>query len=416
MELKKLPENSGVYIFKDKKNVPIYIGKSANIKKRVNYHFNQKFDGPKESILINKVKKIEAIRVDSEIEALILEANLIKKYKPLYNTQLKDDKDYLYIKVTKDAFPKVLMARKKGLLGAKEYFGPFPSTSKVKTTLKTLRKIIPYSTCKPNQRRPCLYYHLGLCPGVCAGLIDEERYRKNIDKLVYFLKGNRSLVLRSLERELKKSVSALMFEEAQDITNKIKAIEYITKPTTSLYYLDENIERSRNKELLDLANLLGLAKKPLRIECYDISNIFGKDATGSMVVFSDGYADLSEYRRFKIKTVKGINDTAMISEVLKRRFNNDWVKPDLIVIDGGKPQLNAALLVVKELGLRIPVISLAKRLEEIYFTNKRDPIRLPSDNDALRLVQRMRDEAHRFAINYHRKLRAKQFLEAKLVR
>ena len=416
MELKKLPENAGVYVFKDKKNVPIYIGKSANIKKRVNSHFNQRIDDPKESILIDKVKTIKAIRVDSEIEALILEANLIKKYKPLYNTQLKDDKDYLYIKVTKDAFPKVLMARKKGLSGAKEYFGPFPSTTKVKTTLKTLRKIIPYSTCKPNQRRPCLYYHLGLCPGVCAGLIGEEKYGKNIDNLVYFLKGGRSRVLRSLERELKKSVSALMFEEAQDITDKIRAIEYITKPTTSLYYLDENIERSRNKELLDLANLLGLAKKPLRIECYDISNIFGKNATGSTVVFSDGYADPSEYRRFKIKTVKGINDTAMIAEVLRRRFSNDWAKPDLIVIDGGKPQLNAALLVVKELGLRIPVISLAKRLEEIYFTNKRDPIRLPSDNDVLRLVQRMRDEAHRFAISYHRKLRAKQFLEAKFDR
>ncbi|MCH7541867.1 hypothetical protein IH981_03810 [Patescibacteria group bacterium] len=226
------------------------------------------------------------------------------------------------------------------------------------------------------------------------------------------MKGKKSLVLKTLERELQKTAKNLQFEKSQYVKKQIEALEYTTKPKSTFGYLDENVEKTRSQELSALVKVVNLDKSPARIECYDVSNLFGREATGSMVVFSKGYADKDQYRRFKIKSVRGINDTAMISEVLDRRFKNDWEKPDLIIIDGGKAQFNAAVAIVKEYGLRIPVISLAKRMEEIYTLDKPMPIRLPSNNDALKLVQRIRDEAHRFAISYHRKLRHKQFLSS----
>ncbi|HEX7456243.1 MAG TPA: excinuclease ABC subunit UvrC [Candidatus Nanoarchaeia archaeon] len=414
MRINNLPGSSGVYILKDIKNKPIYVGKAGNIKNRVRTHLvEQKESAPKSKIIQQKTTSVEAIQVDSEIEALILEASLIKKFKPPLNSQLKDDKDYLYIKVTKELFPRVLTARKRNLKGAETYFGPFPSARNVRTTLKTLRRIFPFSSCSPNKRKPCLHYHLGLCPGVCAGLITEEEYGKNVKDLNLFLQGKKTKLFDMLERELSRMMRNLEFEQAAQLKEKIEALKYVTKPVRGIEYLDGDMEEIRDKELSDLAHLIGLGKKPKRIECYDISNMLGKEATGSMVVFNRGLADRSEYRRFKIKTVRGISDTAMIAEVLQRRFRNKWQKPDLIVIDGGRGQLNAAKNAVKKLGLGIPVVSLAKRLEEIYLKNRKKPIRLPRYRDALKLTQRMRDEAHRFALAYHRKLRSKKFLPAR---
>lgn len=406
----ELPENSGVYIFKDASFVPIYIGKASNIKKRVKNHFDLRSSDPKEILLIDRVKNIESIKVDSEIEALILEAHLIKRYRPVFNSRLKDDKDYLYIKITNEPFPKVLAARKRGLKNTIDFFGPFPSASRVRTTLKTLRRIFPYSNCKPNQKRPCLHYHIGLCPGVCAGLITKGQYRSNIKKISLFLKGEKDKVLNTLEKELKGATKKLEFETASHIKNQLESINYITKPVRTFEYLDLDIEEIKKEELATLAKTLDIPRSPKRIECYDISNIGGKDATGSMVVFNDGVADHDQYRRFKIKQVEGINDPAMLSEVLARRLQNDWLRPDLIVIDGGRGQLNAALGVITRFKLSIPVISLAKRLEEIYTPDKKEPLRLSRNNSALKLIQRVRDEAHRFAISYHRKLRSKRFL------
>jgi len=360
--ISNLPESIGVYIFKDKAGKPLYIGKSLNIKKRVKDHLSFKNSDYKERILLEKTNKVEAIEVDSEIEALLLEINLIKRYKPTFNTQLKDDKDYLYIKITNDVFPKVLSARKRGLKDARVYFGPFPSASKVSSTLKILRRIFLFSTCKPNQKRACLYYHLNLCPGVCVGRISEREYRKNIHSLTLFLRGKKYKVLEQFSTQLKRSSSKLEFEEAAEIQKRINSLNYILRPVRPTdNYIDEDIESIRRRELADISNILKLKKFLHRIECYDISNIFGKQSTGSMVVFTEGKADKDEYRRFRIKKVTGINDVAMIREVVERRFNNNWKRPDLIIVDGGRAQLNSALSVVNKFNLNTPVISLATK-------------------------------------------------------
>lgn len=406
----KLPETPGIYIFKDKEGTPIYIGKAINLRKRVKDHFRGSYD-QRENSLISKIKSIDWIKVDSEIEALILEANLIKKHKPHFNSQFKDDKDYLYIKITKDSFPRVLTARKKDLAGAKVSFGPFPSATKVRMTLKTLRRIFKFSNCKPNQKRACFYYHLGLCAGVCVGKINEKEYKKIIRQLIYFLEGKIEKVLKLLDEEQNLYSQGQQYEKALETKKTVEAIRYVTAPIRSPeIYLEEDSSSIRERELKELSEAISLKESPNRIECYDISNIFGKSATGSMVVFQKGEADKSEYRRFKIKTVKQISDVAMMAEVLARRFGNSWPKPDLIVVDGGRTQVNAALRVLENLKKEIPVMGLAKRLEEIYLPDKVKPIRLSRRSDALKLVQRLRDEAHRFALSYHHKLREKEFL------
>ncbi|OGY23486.1 MAG: hypothetical protein A2172_04710 [Candidatus Woykebacteria bacterium RBG_13_40_15] len=415
MQLNLLPQKTGVYIFRDGSGKPIYIGKAINIKKRVKNHFDLKDANYRQGALIEKTKKIEDILVDSEIEALLLEANLIKKYKPAFNSQLKDDKDYLYIKITNDQFPQVLTARKKDLGNAKIYFGPFPSVNKVRETLKALRKIFPFSIhCKPGMKRACLGYHLGLCPGVCVGKISEKEYKKTIASLKLFLQGRKKEVLSKLNRELGIYSKRLEYEKASEIKNKIEAVSYITRPTRNpSEYLEEEIGDIHDRELLDLAKNIGMASKPVRIESYDVSNLFGKQATGSMIVFTNGEPDKNEYRRFRIKTIRGISDIAMLDEVLERRFKNKWPTPDLIVVDGGKTQLNTTLKVVKKIGFSGKVISLAKKFEQIYLPIISKPLILPRNSDALKLIQRLRDEAHRFAISYHRKLRGKQFLTDK---
>ena len=410
MRLPNLPAACGVYIFKDINEKPIYIGKALNIKKRVGNQLDKRSIDPKSEILRKRAVSVEAIQVDSEIESLILEANLIKKFRPLLNSQLKDDKDYLYIRITKDTFPKIVASRGRNLKDAKIYFGPFPSAKKVRSALKTLRKIFAFSTCTPNQKRPCFYYHIGLCPGVCAGKVSEKEYKKNIKSLIYFLQGKKAKVFERFDKELKILTKNLQFEEAAQIREQLEGLQYTTKPVRVIGLFEEDLEEARNVELSTLASIVGASERLKRIECYDISNIFGKQATGSMAVFTNGLADKGGYRRFKIKSVSGINDVAMISEILERRFGHEWGRPNLIVIDGGRGQLNTAIKVLRKLGLDIPVVSLAKRLEEIYLPDRKKPIRLSYDNNALKLLQRIRDEAHRFAIAYHHKLRNKQFL------
>jgi excinuclease ABC subunit C len=302
----------------------------------------------------------------------------------------------------------VLTARKRDLGDAKIYFGPFPSAGKVRETLKILRKVFPYSTCKPNSGRACLDYHLGLCPGVCLGIVSEKNYKKNIRAITLFLKGDKSKLIKDLEKEVAQQSRKLNFEEAAISQRRLEALSYITRPTRlAEEYFEEDLAALRAKELSDLVVILGLGKKPNRIECYDVSDIGGKEAVGSMVVFSAGEADRAEYRRFKIKKVASANDTAMMAEIIDRRLNHEWKLPDLIIVDGGKGQLNAALDVLAQRNLNIPTAALAKRLEEIYLPNRKEPLELPRQSDALKLVQRIRDEAHRFAIAYHRKLRKK---------
>lgn len=409
-----MPQLPGVYLFKDFENKTIYIGKANNLKLRVSSYFQKKGSLlPKTQSLVRQVNSVEIVPVQSEIEALILEANLIKKHRPFFNIDLRDDKDYLYIKVTKADYPRVSIARKALLGDASQIFGPFPDGSTVRRILKTLRKIFPYSTCTPKSKRACFYYHIGQCLGVCLGKIDSAQYKKMIRRFVDFMRGKKKKVRESLEKEMKAQAKKLNFEQASLLKSQIQAIDYITQPVTRVesYVANPNLlEDIRRGQLRELSKAIGLAKTPLRIEGYDISNFAGESPTGSMVVLTEGIPDKSQYRKFRIKTVTGINDYLCLKEVLKRRMKNDWPKPDLIVIDGGKGQLSSAIQALSEAGWAVPVISLAKREEEIFLPLHPKPLNLRRDSSALQLIQLIRDEAHRFALKYHRQRRALEFL------
>lgn len=417
MVLEKFSNKSGVYVLKDKTDKPIYIGKALNIKERLKSHF--KSSNLKEKSLVSKTAKINTILVESEIEALILEANLIKKFKPIFNISLKDDKDYLYIKIPKEPFPRVLMARKRDLKNSKIYFGPFPSASSVRTTLRKLRKIFPSRFCKIGQKRACLSFHLGLCPGVCIGKISEENYLKNINNLIKFLKGQKEELLRKLENQMQAASKKMEFEEAERIKRTIDALHYVTSSGTDIgdYLKNGTLGKDlRTFGLEELKEVLYLPKVPEKIEAYDISNFAGKETTGSMVVFVDGKPEKSLYRRFKIREVEGINDYAALKEVLERRLRNTGNDasfsqlPDLIVIDGGKGQLGVAVKILENLNLKIPAIALAKKEERIFMPHQPTSLKLKLDSASLYLIARLRDEAHRFAISYHRLLRRKSFI------
>lgn len=419
-----MPSNPGVYLFLSQSNEVLYVGKAKSLKNRVSSYFtNLDRLAPKTKILVSKIKKIKTITVASEIEALLLEANYIKKYKPKYNTRLTDGKAYPLIRITiKDKYAKVLTARrsddKKSL-----YFGPFPNTGALRLMLKTIRKIFPFQSVFNHPKRPCLYYHLGLCP--CPEVFaNKEGYRTNINHLIDFLSGKTKKVVKDLKIERDRLIKLEEFEKASFVQKKIDAIFFVTSPAYERfnYKLSLDLEEDlRNKELSALKLCLtshGIKTTKLkRIECYDISNISGKHATGSMVVFINGEKDPSQYRKFKIRSVDKVpDDFAMLKEVLQRRIKHtEWPYPDLIIVDGGKGQVSAAMKVIKTMKqlhnttIAIPIIGLAKR-EEIIITSNFEKIILPRSSDALKLVMRTRDEAHRFAIQYHRKLRSKSLV------
>ena len=421
---RSLPLNPGVYLFLGNGNEILYAGKAKSLRKRVSSYFvNSDRLLPKTRILISQVKKIKAITVSSEIEALLLEANYIKKYTPKYNVRLADGKAYPLIRITvEDKFPKVLIARrvtdKKSL-----YFGPFPNSQALYLVLKSVRRIFPYQSVLNHPKKICLYHHLGLCP--CPEVLNDQEYKKNIKHLIDFLNGKTKKVIKDLKNERNKLSKSEEFEKASVLQKKLDAINYITNPLyqTFDYKVSVNLKGDYlKKQMNDLIEILGrngvLIKKLDRIECYDISNISGTNATGSMVVFTNGEKDSQWYRKFKIKYSPDLpnfpNDFAMIEQVLKRRMkHNEWPMPDLIIVDGGKGQVSATIkaLTIQPLShLTIPVIGLAKR-EETIITSDLKEISLPKNSDALKLVMKIRDEAHRFANSYHRKLRSKNFLD-----
>ena len=409
-----MPSLPGVYLFLDDKENILYVGKAINLKKRVSSYFAKKNLGEKTSILVSQVVKIRIIEVESEIESLLLEANLIKKFLPKFNINLKDGKAYPLIRITiKDEYPKILVARKiddpKSL-----YFGPFPNTGAMRLVLKTVRRIFPFQSVVNHPNRPCLYYHLGLCP--CPQVFRDENYRKTVRHIVKFLEGKTKNVIKDLENERNIYSKQQEFEKAGIVQKQIEAIKLITskfyKPTA--YELNPNLrEDIRSEELTQLQKYLekgGVKTASLsRIECYDISNTSGKNATASMVVFKNGEKDISSYRKFRIRGFYNgkPNDFAMMEEVIQRRLKHDeWQTPNLIVVDGGKGQVSSALKALAKAKRNIPLIGLAKR-EEIIILPDFSEINLPKDSKQLHLIMRLRDEAHRFAISYHKKLRGK---------
>lgn len=411
-----------MYFFKDASGKLLYVGKAKDLKKRVSSYFSHKALDAKTLKLVSLVSSIEHIRVGSEIEAFLLESSLIKKHKPFYNIKLIDDKSYPMVEVSSGENPSVTITRKK-TDSASTYYGPYSDATALKAVLKLIRRVFPYQSVKNHPKRKCLYYHLGLCPCVLVNSESKDDYIKNLNSLGKFLDGKKEEVIRVLVKERDSFSKNEDFENSALVQERIERINLITSETYDpFHYIDkpdfyfERIE----KEIASLIEIL----KPYyqleslkRIECYDISNISGKNATGSMVVFENGDKAGKEYRRFKIKTKDTPDDFAMMKEMLSRRLDNaSWPSPDLLVIDGGKGQVGAALKALANLGKRIPIIGLAKREEIIVIPLKEqsgivfEEVKLPHSTPGINLLRRIRDEAHRFAITYHRLLRKKAFL------
>ena len=413
-KLPELPKTTGVYCFRNNGEL-LYIGKAISIRERVKNHFQS--PSYRDNLYIELVKQIGFIETNSEIEALLLEAKLIKQHQPKYNVLWKDDKNYFYVAITKEDFPRVFITHQTDKLKTINYklktnfVGPFIEGSALKKTLRLLRKAFPYYVAKNHPKKLCLWCHLNLCPGPSP---DKKEYQKNIKKLVAILKGESRKVLKDLEKEMKEASLAEQYEKAAKIRDKVQALDRIIIHAKVF----QPTEMSFNKTLSwpdvqkVFKNFLRIDKEISRIEAYDVSNIQGKEATASMVVFIDGNPAKSLYRKFKIKIDGKPNDVAMIKEALLRRLNHkEWPYPDIILIDGGKPQLNTALSALKNTPLTPGVMALAKKKNELFTEGQKDPFLLKGlPRSFFNLILQLRDEAHRFAIAYHRKLRKKKLL------
>jgi len=409
-----LPDTPGVYLMKDASGAVLYVGKAGNLRRRVSSYFERPHESRIQK-LVSEIASIDHKPTDTAIEALILEAKLIKEIRPPFNVKEKDDKSFLYVEITKEKFPRVLLVRGRDSANGTR-FGPFTSASSIREALRIIRKIFPWSTHdvkqearskkqelgSEKQARPCFDYQIGLCPGTCIGAVTKEEYRKNIQNLKLFFQGDKKKILRNLEKEMAAASKHLEFEKAGKLRRRIFALQHIRDVAL---IRDNDISNGDGDPGLRRDDPSGRFAQ--RIEGYDISNISGTSAVGSMVVFTNGTPDKAEYRKFRIRTVVGSNDVGMMREVLSRRFENSWPLPDLVLIDGGAGQINAAKNVVREFKLKIPVIGIAKGP-----TRKRNDIIgiVPKGIEKKTLI-RVRDEAHRFAIKYHKKVRSAEFMK-----
>lgn len=391
-KIKKLPESPGVYIFKNAKKAILYVGKAVNLKRRVSSYFAKSHDN-RITAMINETADINYLPANSALEALVLEARLIKKFYPPYNIKDKDDRSFLFVEFTKEKFPRLLLVRGKTKSSGARY-GPFIYGSSIREALRILRKIFPWSLHSEEwlekSKKPCFDYEIGLCPGTCFGAISRQEYLKNISRLKMFFEGKTGKLIKSLEAEMRKTSHALEFEKAARLRKQIFALKHVQ---------DVAILGKAGNEELYLAD-----SNMKRIEGYDVSNISGVFAVGAMVVFENNRPNKNQYRKFKIYSVIKPNDTGMLEEVLNRRLaHSEWAMPDILLIDGGRGQVNVAERVLSEFGLKIPVIGIAKGSER-----KRNDFygSVPEWTDETTLIK-VRNEAHRFAISYHKKLRDK---------
>lgn len=424
-QLQNLPQTPGVYFFRDAAGKILYIGKATNLKSRVASYFRGARTARPIETMIHEVADIAVEETDSVLEALILESNLIKKQQPKYNVKEKDDKSFAYFVITKEEFPRVLIMRKTNIdaIQNSAVFGPYTSKYQMQVALKIMRRIFPFHALKQKSEKGCLDFQLGLCPGPYAGAISREEYRKNIRAISLILQGKKKRLLSSLEKEMILAAKGEEFEKAANLRNQIFALQHIRDVALMSKEFEDDESRIKKQE-----------SRTFRIEAYDISNISGTSAVGSMVVFENGNPDKNQYRKFKIKTVEGSNDVGMMHEVLLRRFKNDWPMPDLVLLDGGQGHVNMAdQLLHKELGLAVDIVGVAKgptrKNQELRIMNydqnskfmihdskirKDEKNKIEAINDVLEdkfLLKFIMDEAHRFAITYHRKVRAKKALE-----
>ncbi len=528
-DAKKLPDLPGVYLMKDRENKVIYVGKAASLRERVSQYFRGQ-ESPKTRMLVRNIEDFEYIVTDNEVEALVLESNLIKEHMPRYNVRLRDDKAYPFIKITNEEYPRICIARRREHDEA-QYFGPYPSSKAVRELIKIASGFGIRRCKKKIPCPPCLNYHIKQCAAPCISEVTKEEYLDIIKNVTSFLKGKRGII-QSMKEEMERLSKMQEYEKAARMRDQINALEELSekqrvsvagqkeqdviayavsknnanlqifhisegklrgRETFSLstagadeaeilssfikqhYHdieppreiiipieiedgsvsrwlsdmgsklktpksrtekdlmklarenaqmlLDQNILQEstvKNDMLWSLQNALDLPVLPLIIEAFDISNISGADATGSLVVYENGKPDKKNYRRFRIKTLAGVDDFAMMKEVIQRAYSRRKEEgkrmPDLILIDGGKGQLNSALDALHRLGLSLSAAALAKEFEYIFLPERDAPVILPKDSPALQLLQRIRDEAHRFALAYHRELRNRKFKESALDR
>jgi excinuclease ABC subunit C len=413
------PRLPGVYIYWNADKVPVYVGKAKNLKNRLYSYQNINLEN-KTRRLMEEAKYYSTINVASELEALLLEAHLVRKYKPKYNIQLKDDKHPLYIKITNDPYPIIITVRKIETYGkAKNIYGPFPSSQNVNFVLKFIRKLIPYADHLP-AKKACIYSQIGLCDP-CPSMIESsetserpilrKKYVENINIIKHILEGKTTDLINNLYRRMKYESEIQHFEDARKFKEIIEKLNYIAQPKNDVDSFLENpnfLEDIREKEINELKKVLEPyldIKNMQRIECYDIAHLMGQNPTASMVTFIDGTEEKSLYRKFRINQKKGNSDVDSMREVAERRIRHldDWGIPDLIIVDGGKTQLN----VFKEIfePVNIAVIGLAKRFETIVLKDKNnDYAEIKARGRSLNLLQRLRNEAHRFARVYHHNL------------
>ena len=545
--LKLLPSLPGCYIYYNNQGEVIYVGKAKILKRRVMSYFNRKHDSVKVNVLVSQIERLEYIITNTEVEALILESHLIKKYKPKYNILLKDDKKYPYFLITDEDFPRITIVRKKNMNPEKgKYYGPYTDIRAMHATLDFLKKIFPLKQCRTPKfkDRPCLYYHIGRCMAPCQNKVTPEEYKAIVKQAELFLSGKQSELMKQIKEQMQKYSDTLQFEKAAKlrdsyndlaktlekqkvvyentklnedvislmadegifaivilmiregrlidkkdftyeveeedrteffatffkeyyttlkleypdriVSNELEAIgekalyeewlEILAQKKVKISYgksaqgkelqmladknakvVLDNAKISKMSKIRDDFNEIGsyLAEKlqlknfPHRMECYDISHIQGTNTVASMVTFINGLPKKSEYRKFKVKMTEGKPDDFLsMKEVLTRRLSHlgeeKWAKPDLMIIDGGKGQLSSVMEIIEGLGISgIDVVSLAKKHEEVFLPKQSEPVILPRNSSALFLFQRIRDEAHRFAITYHRKLRSKSMIEKK---
>ncbi len=434
-KLKTLPTTPGVYFHKDKADNIIYVGKAANLRNRVRQYF-QKSRGrdPKTEALVAEIVDLDYMEVESELEALFLEAEMIRRYMPRYNILLRDDKALSYIRVDYDSdYPTVSTTRRPLDDGAR-YFGPYFSTYAVRQSLKLLRRVFPFATRRlVGQKRATLHYHLGLDPGLEEGKTSLEDYRANLRKLMAIIQGKRKTIEKEVERDMKRAAKTKDFEAAAKARNQLFALRGLNKQV--IFSDKEFLDISKDHALNELVNLLSLPKFPVRIEGYDISHQQGSDVVASMVVFTNGVSNKAEYRKFKTK-INHNNDFYNMNETIKRRLSDKnrkaWGLPSLVLIDGGKGQLDAAIQARDEGGCeQLPFIGLAKREEQIVIHKTKSNltlnekslhdlggfmassedfllVNLPHNTNLVKLLQRIRDESHRFAVTYHSVLKVKR--------
>jgi len=434
-KLKTLPKDPGVYFHKDVRGEIIYVGKAAHLNNRVRQYFQKSRNrDPKTEALVAEIHATDWMVVESEIEALFLEAEMIRRYMPRYNILLRDDKSLSYIRIDYDSdYPTVSTTRRPLDDGAR-YFGPYLSTLSVRAALKSLRRIFPFATKRmPNQKRATLYYHLGLDPGLEEGKTSLEAYRANLRRLIAVIEGKRKTIEHDIERDMKRAAKEEDFELATRLRNQLFSLRNLSKQI--IFSDKEFLDISKDHALTELVDLLGLPKFPTRIEGYDISHMQGTDVVASMVVFTNGVSNKGEYRKFKTKKDHN-NDFYNMHETIKRRLSEKnrkaWGLPSLVLIDGGKGQLDAAIRARDQAGCpRIPFVGLAKREEQIVMQHGTSNVALnerimhdlggfktvsenftlvniPHNTNLVKLLQRIRDESHRFAITYHSVLKVKR--------